>query len=576
MEVKDRYTILIIGGGATGTGLARDLALRGMEAILVEREDLASGTTGKNHGILHSGARYVVADPPSATECAQENPIISRIARHIVEDFGGYYILTEEDDPLYRDEFVSACRRTGVRITEVAPQKLLEKEPYLTPRIKRSYRIQDKAIDMFRLCVLNAYDASFRGANVRTYTEVEGFRISDGLIQAVKVRDTLSGEQYEIKADVVVNAAGPWAGIVANMAGEELPLRPSKGTLVVTERRIFNSSAIGHLRYPSDGDLILSHNAVSILGTTSIDVDDPDLARPAKEETFKIIREGCLLAPSLRETRFLRSFASARPLLPAGEERGRQVSRTFAVVEHKSPANLVTVAGGKASTYRLMAQAAADLICKRLGIDADCTTHRRYLPGAEHLLPWRKLSGEGLKGQHRSKALYWKRFNGGHSKVNNYLHTGVDPGNILSPASPEDTIEKKYPYLSEQVARRTIQRWGSLAEEILSSPGRDQIVCSCEFVTRAEVEFAIDRLWARNIEDIRRRTRLGMGLCQGTECVDKLLPVLLERGWDIKDIHVQARDFLDRRWRGCTYVAWGDQLRQLLVMRHYFLVNFGE
>lgn len=575
MNDSNKYTALVIGGGATGTGLARDLALRGVDAILVEREDLASGTTGKNHGILHSGARYVVADPPSAIECAQENPIISRIARHIVEDFGGYYILTEEDDPLYRDEFVSACRRTGVRITEVAPQKLLEKEPYLTPRIKRSYRIQDKAIDMFRLCVLNAYDASFRGANVRTYTEVEGFRISDGLIQAVKVRDTLSGEQYEIRAEVVVNAAGPWAGIIANMAGEELPLRPSKGTLVVTERRIFNSSAIGHLCYPSDGDLILSHNAVSILGTTSIDVDDPDLARPTKEETFKIIREGCLLAPSLRETRFLRSFASARPLLPAGEERGRQVSRTFAVVEHKSPANLVTVAGGKASTYRLMAQTAADLICKRLGIKANCTTHRRYLPGAEHLLPWRKLSGEGSKGQHHSDTLYWKKLNGGYSKAHSAPHTTVGPGNILSPTSAEDTIERRHSYLSEQVVRRTIQRWGSLAEEILSSPGRDQILCSCEFVTRAEVEFAIDRLWARNIEDIRRRTRLGMGLCQGTECVGKLLPILLERGWDIRDIHAQARDFLDRRWKGCTYVAWGDQLRQLMAMRHYYLVNFG-
>lgn len=533
MNDSNKYTILVIGGGATGTGLVRDLTLRGVDTILVEREDLASGTTGKNHGILHSGARYVVADPPSATECAQENPIISRIARHIVEDFGGYYILTEEDDPLYRDEFLSACRKTGVRITEVAPRKLLEKEPYLTPRIKRSYRIQDKAIDMFRLCALNAYDASLKGADVKTYTEVEGFRISDGLIQAVKVRDTLSSEQYEIKADLVVNAAGPWAGIIARMAEVELPLRPSKGSLVVTERRIFNSSAIGHLRYPSDGDLILSHNAVSILGTTSIDVDDPDLARPSREETFKIIREASLLAPFLRETRFLRSFASARPLLPTGEERGRQVSRTFAVVEHKSPANLVTVTGGKASTYRLMAQAAADVICKRLGIGAECTTHRMCLPGAEHLLPWRKLSAE-------------------------------------------DTIERRYSYLSEQVARRTIQRWGSLAEEILCSPGRGEILCSCEFVTRAEVEFAIDRLWAKNIEDIRRRTRLGMGLCQGTECVGKLLPVLLERGWDVKDIHAQARDFLNRRWKGCTYVAWGDQLRQLMAMRHYFLVNFGE
>ncbi|GFP40626.1 glycerol-3-phosphate dehydrogenase, partial [Candidatus Hakubella thermalkaliphila] len=100
-----------------------------------------------------------------------------------MEDFGGYYVLTEEDDPLYRDEFISACRRTGVRIVEVAPQKLLEKEPYLTSRIKRSYRIQDKAIDLLRFCVLNGYDASLRRDEVRTYTELQGITIIDAFIR---------------------------------------------------------------------------------------------------------------------------------------------------------------------------------------------------------------------------------------------------------------------------------------------------------------------------------------------------------------------------------------------------------
>src|SRR6188472_341555 len=97
--------VLIVGGGSTGAGVARDAAMRGLSTVLVERRDLAEGTTGRFHGLLHSGGRYVVRDPRSARECIQENRILRRIASHCIEDTGGLFVCTPSDDPGYGDQF---------------------------------------------------------------------------------------------------------------------------------------------------------------------------------------------------------------------------------------------------------------------------------------------------------------------------------------------------------------------------------------------------------------------------------------------------------------------------------------
>src|SRR6185436_525713 len=112
--------VLVIGGGATGAGVLRDLALRGIRAVLVEKGDLTHGTTGRYHGLLHSGGRYVVKDPQSATECARENEILRRIMPHCLEDTGGLFVLTPADDEAYVERFLRGCRDTGVPVAEIA------------------------------------------------------------------------------------------------------------------------------------------------------------------------------------------------------------------------------------------------------------------------------------------------------------------------------------------------------------------------------------------------------------------------------------------------------------------------
>ena len=156
---------LVIGGGATGCGVLRDLSLRGISAILVERDDLASGATGCNHGLLHSGARYAVKDPESAKECIHENRILKKIARHCVEPTGGLFIGLPSDDPGYADRFVKGCTAADIHCRPVSVKEALRMEPSINPALTCAFTVPDGAIDPFRLSSANALDAKEHGGS---------------------------------------------------------------------------------------------------------------------------------------------------------------------------------------------------------------------------------------------------------------------------------------------------------------------------------------------------------------------------------------------------------------------------
>src|SRR5437588_2295731 len=142
--------VLVIGGGSTGAGVVRDAAMRGFSAMLVERGDLATGTTGRFHGLLHSGGRYVVKDPRSAKECMDENRVLRRIAADCIEDTGGFFVTTPWDDPEYADRFKAGCSATGVDCEEIDPAVALREEPRLNPEISRVFRVPDASIDVWK------------------------------------------------------------------------------------------------------------------------------------------------------------------------------------------------------------------------------------------------------------------------------------------------------------------------------------------------------------------------------------------------------------------------------------------
>lgn len=162
----NEFDIIIIGGGATGAGTARDCSLRGMRVLLVERFDFAAGATGRNHGLLHSGARYAVTDRESAAECIKENMILRKIARHCVEENGGLFISLPEDDLSYQNLFVESCRAAGINAQVIDPAEARLIEPSVNPAITGAVKVPDGSIDPFRLTLANVIDAKAHGAKV--------------------------------------------------------------------------------------------------------------------------------------------------------------------------------------------------------------------------------------------------------------------------------------------------------------------------------------------------------------------------------------------------------------------------
>ncbi|RME50510.1 MAG: FAD-dependent oxidoreductase, partial [Caldilineae bacterium] len=274
--------ILVIGGGATGTGVAWDAALRGFQTILVEKRDLTHGTTGRYHGLLHSGGRYVVKDPTSAVECIHENRILRRTHAHCIEDTGGFFVVTPEDEGDYPDRFLAACRQVGVPCQEIAPAEALRREPFLHPRISRVFEVPDAAADSFLATHATAQAARQAGARILTYHEVIGLAVEGGdgdrRVVGATVRDMVSGQEVHIHADMVINAAGAWAGKVAALAGVTVTIIPGKGVMLAANHRLVNT-VINRCKMPSDGDIIVPVHTVAIIGTTDEQVADPENLR---------------------------------------------------------------------------------------------------------------------------------------------------------------------------------------------------------------------------------------------------------------------------------------------------------
>src|SRR6201995_6155207 len=200
--------VLVIGGGATGTGVAWDAALRGYDVVLVDRQDLAEGTSGRFHGLLHSGGRYAVKDPRAAEECIGENRILRRVAADCIEDTGGLFVTTPFDDAAYADRFAQGCADTGVDCEEISVADALALEPRLKPEISRAFRVPDANIDVWKTVWAMGRGAQQRGARILTYHEAIDIRRSADTVTGARVKDVRSGEELEIEAAVTVNASG--------------------------------------------------------------------------------------------------------------------------------------------------------------------------------------------------------------------------------------------------------------------------------------------------------------------------------------------------------------------------------
>ncbi len=395
--MKLKTQVVIIGGGITGVGIARDLAQRGIEFILIEKGDLANGASGRNHGYLHSGARYVVNDPHTAMECIKENQILKRIASWCIEDTGGLFVSLPEDSNTFRDQFLRSCEEIGIPTRCLNPSEALTLEPNLSKDITGAIHVPDAAIDPFLLVFGNAEDAGDYGKEILVRTEVTRLIRTRDRIRGVEAQNAETGEPLTFHADFFVNASGVWADQVARLAGLSVPMELSKGSMLISNRRV-SQRVVHRCRLPSDGDIVVPNHTVSILGTTSVKIGDMDNPFVEPREVSLLIDETSKMLPCLKGARYIRAYAGIRPLfkVSSGQD-SREVSRGFVLLDHElqdGVENFITITGGKLVTYRLMAEKTGDLICQKMGLDIPCKTHLKPLAEVKGAVRGR---GESLK-----------------------------------------------------------------------------------------------------------------------------------------------------------------------------------
>ena len=375
--------VLIIGGGGTGGALAHDLTLRGVKVTLVERGEITSGTTGRHHGLLHSGARYAVGDQESAVECIEENTILRQICPGSFEENDGLFIAVTDEDMEYLEPLMKGCADCGIPTQQLTPDEALRLEPLLNPELKAAVRIPDATMDAMRMPLRFFATARHNGAEIHPYIEVQDLIVHDRVVSGAVVHDHVTGKDGEIHADIVVNATGPWSEKIAAMAGVDVPIRPSPGVLLALRGRLCNM-VINRLHKSGDGDIVVPQRGLSVVGTSSWTVDDPDDLGLPEDHVQKMYEEGAKLIPAVKQAEFRAAWSAARPLIGSKDQAdtGRELSRTFKTYDHKDTDGLegfVTITGGKGTTLRGMAELCANVICGKLDVQAECATRETVL-----------------------------------------------------------------------------------------------------------------------------------------------------------------------------------------------------
>jgi len=373
--------LLVIGGGITGAAVARDAALRGFRTALVEAGDFGAGTSSRSSRLIHGGLRYLEAyDFRLVFEASRERRTLLRIAPHLVRPMRFLF-------PLYHGGRVPPWKlRAGMWLYDalaafrnvhwhrwLSPDKALSAEPGLRDRDLRGAALYwDAQTDDARLVIATVRSAAQAGALAANYTAVTSFIRAEGRVVGAVIRDSLSGQESLVRALTVVNATGPWVDRVRRLddTGAKPLLRMSKGAHAIVRRERLGLHDAITIASPIDGRVmfVLPWNDLAFIGTTETEeAVQPEDVRANGEDVIYLLRSANAVFPRARlsPNDVIATWAGLRPLLapdhslPAGK-----VSREHRLVE--SPSGLITIAGGKLTTFRVMGRDVADLVAKRL------------------------------------------------------------------------------------------------------------------------------------------------------------------------------------------------------------------
>lgn len=424
---NDQFDVLVIGGGITGAGVALDAAARGYRVALMEKADFASGTSSKSTKLAHGGIRYLPQfDFPMIQEGVVERGRLVRHAPFLVRpqpfvipvyehmpwpsslpvrpktDFGLDIVL---DIGLWMYDLMAGRLNIG-RHKRVSKEETLRRAPRLRQTgLKKALLYYDAQTNDAQLTVTVLRTAAQFGAVVTNYTEVIGFTNAHGKLTGAVVRDVLTKREVTVSAHHIINAAGVFAEQVAALSGDEskATIEPSKGIhLVVAKDRLGISDTAVVLPETEDGRIlyVVPWQSRAIIGTTdtgSGDLDDPQ-ASPA-DIAYLMKHVNQYLEVNLTDEDILSVYAGYRPLVKSRGARAAELSRTHVVLQENN--GMVTIVGGKLTTYRRMAQDTVDVLAKRDGMPISHPTEKLLLTGA---IGWRNARQE-IEGRSRQLGL---------------------------------------------------------------------------------------------------------------------------------------------------------------------------
>lgn len=518
-DLQEReFDVLVIGGGVTGSGAALDAATRGLRTALVESRDFASGTSSRSSKLFHGGLRYLEQMNFSlVAEALHERELmLTTIAPHLVHPVSFLYPLSHRgwERPYVATGLAMYDQMGGAR--SVPRQKHLTRGGALKlfPGLKSdslvgAVRYYDAQADDARHTMTVARTAAHYGAVVRSSTEVvELVKEADRVVGAV-VRDVETDERITVRAKVVVNATGVWTDDVQRMSGGRgrFRVRASKGVHILVPRDRIAGEVGLILRTEKSVLFVIPWGQQWLIGTTDTDWE-LDLAHPAATASdieYLLEHANSVLATPLTKDDILGVYAGLRPLLAGESEDTSQLSREHAVARPRP--GLVSIAGGKYTTYRVMAKDAIDAAGKDLGEIKESVTERVPLVGADGYAAMRNLTHE-LSEQ-----------------------TGLPPWRI----------------------EHLLGRYGSKLDELLALAADDESllepVASAENYLRVELKYAVTHEGALHLADVlARRTRMSIetkhrGVDAAQETADIIAPLL---GWDEETKRKEIETYAER------------------------------
>ncbi len=389
-ELESRsFDLAVIGGGITGAGIARDAAMRGLSVALVEARDYASGTSSRSSKMIHGGLRYLAqGDIALVKEAASERQILRRIAPHLTR-LSPFLIPTT-------NMAMTAKLRTGLWTFEklggvpeaekhevIGLAELQRREPLMrTERLNGAVLYPEFLTDDARLVLANIRSAQGAGAVVINHAAASDLT-GDGLVATSTLGDNLGAR---IKAKLVVNAAGAWVDAVRGLeAGEsDTRMSMSRGIHLVLPRARLPIEATTIIRAPDKRSIFaVPRGAFTYIGTTDVFHDGADYwPAPTREDIDYLLRatEAALTIDPIRDAEIVSLWSGVRPLIAQPGKKANEVSRKDEI--WTSPSGMISIAGGKLSAYRAMAERVVDLAVERLGQTAqDCATADAPLPG---------------------------------------------------------------------------------------------------------------------------------------------------------------------------------------------------